>query len=172
MDLSDLKGAPLPPQAAAQMKQIGMDKMSTITLPDQSALYIVYPNMKAYAQMSMPNQDSNTNSDFKVETTELGKETVDGHPCIKNKAVVTDDKGVKHEFVVWNATDLKKFPVKLQMEEQGQQVTMLFKDIKLAKPDSAQFDPPADFKKYDSLQAMMQEEIMKRMGNMGAPPKQ
>jgi len=30
---------------------------------------------------------------------------------------------------------------------------MLFKDIKLAKPDAAQFEPPKDLKRYDNMQA-------------------
>ena len=172
MDMSDVKGAQIPPDAAAHMKQMGMDKMSTISLPDQKALYIMYPEMQAYAQMSMRDSDSaRTNADFKIDTTELGKETVDGHPCIKNKAVVTDDKGNKHEYTVWNATDLNKFPVKLDTSEQGHAMTLLFKDVKLSKPDASQFNPPSDYKKYDSIMALMQQEVMKRMGGMGGPPR-
>ena len=41
---------------------------------------------------------------------------------------------------------------------------MLFKDVKLDRPDAAQFDPPAGFKKYDNTMALMQQEMMKRMG--------
>ena len=68
--------------------------------------------------MHLPNADSApTNGDYKVETTEIGKETLDGHPCVKNKYVVTDNEGVKHESTVWNATDLKNFPVKIQTTE-------------------------------------------------------
>ena len=48
-------------------------------------------------------------SDFKVETTELGKDTVDGHPCVKNKVIVTGKDGTPHESTVWNAMDLKNF---------------------------------------------------------------
>jgi hypothetical protein len=48
---------------------------------------------------------------------------------------------------------------------------MLFKDVKLAKPDASLFDPPAGYKHYDNLQQMMQQEMMKRMGGgMGMPP--
>jgi hypothetical protein len=48
---------------------------------------------------------------------------------------------------------------------------MLFKNVSLAKPAASLFDPPADFKKYDSVQQMMQQEMMKRMGGgMGMPP--
>ena len=34
----------------------------------------------------------------------MGMKTLDGHPCVKNKVVVTDKEGIKHEWMVWNAT--------------------------------------------------------------------
>ena len=65
-----------------------------------------------------------------METTELGKDTVDGHPCVKNKVIVTDNEGSKHESTVWNATDLKNFPVKIETDRTGRQtMTMLFKNV-------------------------------------------
>jgi len=139
--------------------------MVTIARPDKKAAYLVYPGMQSYAEIQLSNADSApTNSDYKVETTEIGKDTVDGHPCVENKVVVTDKNGVKHESTVWNATDLKKFPVKIQTTEQGGNVTLLFKNVSLTKPAASLFDPPADFKKYDNVQQLMQQEMMKRMG--------
>jgi hypothetical protein len=172
MDMMEMKGGHIPPEASAQMKAMGMDKMLTLSLPDRKATYIIYPGLQAYAEMPFKNpEDAKTASDFKIETTELGKETVDGHPCVKNKAVVTDDQGKKHESIVWNATDLKGFPVQIESTEQGRKTTMVFKDVKLSKPDASQFELPSDYKKYDTMAAMMQAEMMKRMGGgMGMPP--
>jgi len=172
INLADMKGGQMPPDAAAQMKSMGMDEMVTIARPDKKAAYLVYPGMQSYAEIQLSNADSApTNSDYKVEITEIGPDTVDGHPCVKNKYIVTDNEGVKHESTVWNATDLKKFPVKIQTIEQGDTVTMLFKNVSLAKPAASLFDPPADFKKYDNIQQLMQQEMMKRMGGgMGMPP--
>ena len=100
---------------------------------------------------------------------------MDGHPCVKNKVIVTDDQGQKHEMTVWNATDLKKFPVKIETDENGRNTTMTFQNIKMTKPDAAMFEPPASYKKYTNQRDMMQQEVMKRMGiqNMapgGTPP--
>ena len=172
INMADMKGGQMPPDTAAQMKSMGMDQMVTIARPDKKAAYLIYPGMQSYAEIQPSNADSApTNSDFKVETTEIGKDTVDGHPCVENKVVVTDKNGVKHESTVWNATDLKKFPVKIQTTEQGGIVTMLFKNVSLTKPAASLFDPPADFKKYDNVQQLMQQEMMKRMGGgMGMPP--
>jgi hypothetical protein len=150
-----------------------MDKIVMISRPDKKITYMVYPNLEAYTEIAMQNPEAATPAtDFKLETAELGKETVDGHPCVKNKAVVSDSKGNKHESTVWNATDLKNFPVKIETAGQGQKATMSFKDVKLAKPEASLFDPPASYKHYDNPMQLMQQEMMKRMGGggMGMPP--
>lgn len=171
MDMTKMKNSNLPAEAMEQMKAMGMDSMVMISRPDKKTSYMVYPGLKAYAEMPLKDADSaETISKYKVETTELGKETVAGHPCVKNKVVVTDDKGKKHESTVWNATDLKKFPVKIETAEQGNKVTMLFKDVKLTKPEASLFEAPAGLKRYDNMMTLMQEEMMKRMGGGGFPP--
>jgi hypothetical protein len=176
VNLVDMKGGNMPPDAAAQMKSMGMDQIVTIARPDKKTAYLVYPGLSSYAEIQLSKSDSApAGSDYKVDVTEIGKETVDGHPCVKNKYVVTDNEGVKHESTVWNATDLKKFPVKIQTTERGDEVTMSFKNVALDKPSAKLFDAPADFKKYDDVQQMMQTEMMKRMGGgmggMGMPPR-
>lgn len=165
MNLADMKGASLPPGAMDQMKQMGMDKLATVSIPEKKMVYLIYPTLKAYAEMPVKTADSSkSDKDFDVVITELGKEEIEGHECVKNKAVVTDKEGKTTEFTVWNATDLKKFPVKIETSQEGMQIVMLFKDVKFAKPAITLFDPPSDFTKYDSVMALMQQEVMKRMG--------
>ena len=164
-NMADVKGGPMPPDVAAQMKSMGLDEMIMIGCPDKKAAYLVYPALQSYVLNNLPEMESAaTNSDYKVETTELGKETVDGHPCVKNKVIITDKKGVKHESTVWDATDLKNFPVKIQTVEQGNNVTMLFKNVSTAKPAASLFEPPSGYTKYDSIQSMMMQQMMKQMG--------
>ncbi len=170
MNLADAKGSRMSPATIQQMKTMGMDKTVSISRPDLKLAYTIYPGMNAYVATPLQDQDaSKPESAYKVETTELGKETVDGHPCIKNKMVVTDDQGKAHESTVWNATDLKKFPVKIVTGEGGSTATLLFKNVNTAKPDAALFDPPSDYKKYDNFQALMMEQMKKRMGGMNMP---
>lgn len=166
-ELDLLKSERMPAEAMSHMKAMGMDQMAMISRPDQKKAYLVYPGLKSYAEQPVNEANSKAAENFKIEITELGKETVDGHPCIKNKAVVTDDQGQKLESTVWNATDLKKFPVKIEQTTEGNTSIITFKNIKFAKPDAAQFEPPSNMKKYDSMQTLMQEEMMKRMGGMG-----
>ena len=164
MNMSEAKGMKIPPSAVEQMKSMGMDSLVSISRPDKNVVYIVYPGLHSFVEMAPPDTSANTdNSDFKVETTELGKETTEGHDCVKNKVVVTDKNGKTHESTVWNATDLKKFPVKIVTSENGQEATMLFKNVSFDKPAASSFDAPADFTKYDNMQNMMQAEMMKKM---------
>jgi len=171
MDMTQTKSGQMPPDAAVQMKAMGMDRMVMIGRPDKKVAYMVYPGMQSYVENALSDSETTTApGDFKLATTELGKDTVDGHPCVKNKVIVTDKDGTPHESTVWNATDLQNFPVKIQTTEQGREMTMLFKDITFSKPGASLFEPPSDYTKYDSMQAMMQTVIMKQMGGGGALP--
>jgi len=175
MNLSEMKGSKMPPEAAAQMKAMGLDSMVTISRPDKKTAYIVYSGMQSYVETPLTDKsDSAAAEDFKSEITELGKETVDGHDCVKNKVVVSDKDGNKHESTVWNAKDIKGFPVKIESTEQGRKTVMTFKDVVFKKPDASDFETPTGYTKYSSMQEMMQAVMMKSMGSgmMGRPPGQ
>lgn len=161
LDMTTVKGMQLPPQAMAQMKEMGMDKMVSIVHPETQKVYMVYPNMKAYTEMAMPKEDAKAAQyDAKIEKEELGKETVNGRPTVKNKVTITGEDGKKHQMTVWNATDLKDFPVKFAMKEGGAEVEVLYSDIKLGKPEAKLFEPPQGYEKFDSIQAMMMKKLM------------
>ena len=172
MSLSEVQGSKMPPEAAAHMKAMGMDTMVSISRPDKKLNYLIYPGLHSYVETTPPDASTGTDSaDYKVETTELGHETVDGHDCVKNKVILTDKEGAKHESTVWNAGDLKNFPVKIVTGDQGQNATMVFKNISFDKPAAGTFEPPVGLTKYDNVQTMMQTEMMKHMG-MGMQPGQ
>jgi Domain of unknown function (DUF4412) len=171
LDMSKSMGASVPAEAIAQIKAMGMDSIVIIGRPEKKISYMAFPGLKAYFETEIPDTETaEATSKYKVESTELGKETVDGQPCIKYKVIVTDDKGTNHVSTVWKATDLKKFPIKLETTEQEQPLTLVFKDVKFAKPEEALFTPPSGFQKYDNYMALMQQEVMKRMGGAGLTP--
>jgi hypothetical protein len=171
IDMSQIKGGMMSPQMAMQMKSMGMDKAVVISRPDKKLAYQVYPGLQAYIESQLSDREAAlTGTDFKMDTTEMAKETVDGHPCVKNKTVVTEKDGTQHESMVWNATDLKKFPVKIEQAEGGTKTAMQFREVKLSKPSTSLFDPPGDAKKYDNMQAMMQQVMSKAIGGAAAKP--
>jgi hypothetical protein len=88
---------------------------------------------------------------------------------VKNKVVITDDKGQKSEVTVWNATDLKDFPVQIQTAEKENTVVMRYRDIQFAKPDAKQFDAPAGFTEFGDVQQLMEGVMKKMLGSAGKP---
>ena len=161
IDLSRAKGPQLPPGMGEQLKAMGMGQMTMIAEEGKTNSYLVYPSLQAYAVIPTGDGKGADDSKVKLDSTELGKDTVEGQPCIKNRVVITEGDGTKSEATVWNATELKKFPVRIETTKDKHTVRMSFKNVKLARPDAKLFDAPAGYKKYDNVQTMMQEMIMK-----------
>jgi hypothetical protein len=173
-DMTKMKSKQMPPAAMASMKQMGMTEVSSIVRQDTKTMYLIYPGLESYAKMTLSAKDAaGFDKAGKLEFTKLGEETIDGHACVKNKAVFTDDSGAKREATLWNATDLKDFPVQIVSTESGNTATMTFKNISTAKPDAKLFEAPADYTAYDDMQQMMMasmQRMMKSKGGMGMPP--
>ena len=94
MDLSQMKGANINPGAMAQMKRMGMDKVVAVSIPEKKILRTIYPSMNSYVESVLPDStaSASTGTDYKVAVTGMS-ETVSGHPCAKNKVVVTGPDG-------------------------------------------------------------------------------
>jgi hypothetical protein len=172
INMGDVKGSRMSASLLQQMKAMGMDVVITISRPDLQRSYLVYPGLTSYAEsLDQKTTDSTNLDDYKMQVTELGKESLDGHDCVKKKVIVTDKNPGQHEFIVWNATDLKNFPVKIEATEVGQSAHMHFKDVSFDPPAASLFDPPSGFTKYNDLTTMMQTELLKKMGGgAGQPP--
>jgi len=164
-DLTQMKGGGIPADAVTQMKAMGMDKMVIVSRPDKKLTYMVYPSLKSHLETPAA---GDTLSEFKMETTDLGNETLDGHACVKQKAVVTDAEGKKHEATVWKAADLKDLPIKIIQNEQNTLITMTLKNVSLSKPEASLFEVPAESAKYENIMALMQGAMQKQLGGLPA----
>jgi hypothetical protein len=154
MDLTKMGN--IPAGDVEGMKQMGMDQMVILALPEKAATYMLFPKLKSYCDMPTPKKG---NAEGKLEKAELGSDTVEKHACKKSKLTFTDKDGGTAEAIVWEATELKNFPIQYQTVEDGQTTTTTFSDIKMDKPDASLFDLPESYKKYGNMQEML-------MGNM------
>ena len=165
IDLGALKSKQLPAEAVASLKAAGLDKLSTVVRSDRKSALLIYPAVQGYVEMPMSKEEvADAARKFKVEKTKLGRETVDGHSCEKNKVIISDDTGVRHEATVWYAPDLRNFPLKLQMPQKDTTVVMLYRDVKLVQPDPKQFEAPAAYAKHASAEQLMQSAMMRMLG--------
>src|SRR5213075_466395 len=146
IDMTQSKGRQAPPEQVALLKQMAMDKVACIVALDKKAMQLIFPSLAAYVETPLTEDESAAlNKDWKLQKTPLGKESIGGHPCVKNRVVMTDGKGQQTEALVWNATDMKDFPVQMQLNDKETTVVMRYNEVRLSKPDAKQFDAPAGF---------------------------
>ncbi len=167
LDLTKVKGGDINDSMKAEVAAVGLGQMVMIARPDKNATYIVYPGLEAYAQLSQPKPAPSTapkSASDQLIVTAVGNETIDGHPCVKNKYTFKDEAGKTQDAMVWNATDLKQFPIRIDHKEADQPVRLDFKNVVLSKPGEALFEPPKGYSKYSTLATMMQTEMLKKLG--------
>jgi len=100
----------------------------------------IYEPMDKASMMRSPIQEL---SAVKVDRRNVGTEVVDGHTCKVTNVVVTTAEGVVGRGRVWEAQDLDGFPVKVEWRT-GQKLTAVYRNVVLATPDPALFEPPAN----------------------------
>jgi hypothetical protein len=166
VNMEELKNSNMPAGTVPQLKQMGISRVISIIRPDKKSAYVAYPDAKVMVTMPLPQEQSDT-SKTKLEKTPLGKETVDGHPCVKNKVVIPDEQEKKVEATTWNATDMKDFPIKIQTTEKGTTSILHFTSVDLAQPDAKLFDPPAGYTHYQNQQELLQAVMSKMAGSPG-----
>jgi Domain of unknown function (DUF4412) len=155
LDMTQVKSTDIPAAATAFMKQMNMDQVIVIMRPDQKLTFVAYPKMQAYVENPMNKEEqAEAQKDYKIDKTKLGNEKIDGHACTKNTVALTDEKGQKQTAIVWNAADLNDFPVQLQLADAENTIMVRFKDVKLARPDAKDFEPPTGMAKYDASQML------------------
>lgn len=163
LDVTKLKSKDLPALAATAASSVGMDRVITLVRPDKKETYLLYPKFQACVAAPLEDEDVNAlKKPAKLEKTPLAKETLDGHPCIKTKVVVTEPDGRKHTATVWSATDLKDFPVQIQTVDDTDTIIMRFRQVKFERPAAKDFDLPAGTKKYDDA-GELSKAVMKEL---------
>jgi hypothetical protein len=146
INVAQMQSKDLPESTVAGLKQAGMDRVISVFRPDKKATYIIYPGVQSYLIIPLAKGEAEAvGMNLKLAQTALGKETIDGHPCVKNKATVSNDKGPVLDAVTWNATDLKDFPIQIQMKQKGNTILMRFSQISFVKPDASQFELPSNY---------------------------
>jgi hypothetical protein len=145
-NVTQMQSKDLTPGKIASLKESGMERIIGLFRPDKKVTYIVYPGMQSYLSMPLAKEDiDDFEKGVKLEKTPLGKETLDGHACVKNNCVIKGTRGPVLQAVTWNATDLKDFPIQIEIKEKGNTVRMHFTQIQFTKSGPQQFEVPSAY---------------------------
>jgi hypothetical protein len=125
---------------------------------DRHMGYVLSDPLQAYARL--PSSVQGTNVVW--ETDGAVQEEVDGHPCRRVKALVGCDDGSSARFMVWQAEDAKRLPVRIRSVSGLREFTLDFSNIRLELPTPELFVPPDGFTKYETAVALMNELIIRQ----------
>jgi hypothetical protein len=165
LDMSLMQGRAVPPAQIAALKQARLERLVSIFRLDKKIVYIIFPGARSFVNLEMSKADAETAArDLQIKKTLLGNETMDGHPCTKNKVLVNNAAGATLlEATTWNATDLKDFPVQIAVQSKDNTTIIHFNQIQLVKPAPAQFEPPAGFARFAGTEALLISAAEKAM---------
>jgi hypothetical protein len=126
---------------------------STVYMPGSNKIYKTSPQPAFCMELPMdktPTLRSPLQQDpgTKIEKKAVGTEVFEGHACTVEEVVLRSADGAELHAKVWEANDLKGFPVKI--EALGAP-TFIFRDIVLATPDAALFQPPAKCPRLEEI---------------------
>lgn len=164
IDAAKIKNQALPVGTIDSLQQMGLDKFVTLIRPDRKTIQVIYPKAGCYLTLPMKPDELEAAKKTSVKTETLGKDTLEGHPCVKNKVTVTPAKGVPQTFTVWNATDLKDFPIQTQTRQDADTVITRYTNVRLVRPDAKQFEPPAGLEEFKGLEAFQAGMMKKSLG--------
>ena len=130
----------------------GGNKMIMITRQDKKVAWTLMPSEKMYMEMSLAKsgaQDKTDLSQYKIEQTVIGPETVNGMPTTKSKIIMTGPKGDKMGGFMWVTKE--NIMVKMDAIAIDKKEKMRFKteltNIKVGKQDASLFEVPAGYSK-------------------------
>lgn len=77
-----------------------------------------------------------------IDRSPAGTDTVDGHSCKVENLTVTPQSGKPAKMKVWEADDLKGFPIKIEIQSDRGPITVQYKDISFDTPPASMFTHP------------------------------
>lgn len=143
------------PDILAEFKPLGLDQIVTISRPDLRATCQVFPKLRAFFKLPMAtNEIEAFIKPAKMERTPLGQEKMQGFSCTKYLVVAYDQQGKRYEATVWNAPELRDFPVCVATKEGTETAVMRFHQVVFNRPEASKFEPPTGFEECSDWQAL------------------
>lgn len=171
LNMDNVRSAHFPPERIALFKQMKMDKV-VLYLQPKTNLLAAFPRMKAWIETPML-KAANIQEEAQakiggMKKTPAGKETVDGHPCIKYRLEVPEENNPNQVAVTWEATDLDDLPIKIMVKTGGQIYGVQLRNIRPGKADERLFQPPPSYARRGSFTALIQEGLIQNPADSGS----
>ena len=128
------------------------EKMIMIVRHDKKVVWMLQPEEKTYMEMKMPKEGRKDDlSGYKMETSTVGPEKVNGVQTTKSKMIMTGPKGEKLGGFGWRSKEgiVVKLDAIAVDKNSKERLKIELNNLKVGKQNPAMFEVPADYTKMD-----------------------
>jgi hypothetical protein len=149
------------------LDRLGLDRVIVLAFPEKKQVFLLCPGLRAYCE-APSGAITAAGAAARTYRSDLGKETIDGHPCLKKSVTVTGANFQGAKAIRWEATDMKGFPIKSEVRSGADTILVKFANVKLQRSGSSLFMIPAGYERYETFQdlavAAAQQAVLKQLG--------
>jgi len=156
------------PESAASSARSAREGASFIWDVNENSGYALNEALQGYAPIASNVRFTNVSARLSPAPPAL--ETIDGYQCEESESVVVSSEGQATELRVWRATELNRFPIRINLATNPAPMTISFSQIHLQKPANELFLPPDGFTKYPSVETMITEMAGRQQSLRRGPP--
>ena len=159
-DLAQVKGGLLPEFALESLSRVGLNRVATVLDAEKKTILMLYPLARAYTEMEMPKEEvAAAQRKYTSSRTESGRESIDGHPCVKTVVTFTDDAGQKSEATYWLTPDFPGLPAQVETRDKQGTLQLRFKWVRPVTTGAKRFAVPTGYQKYASSTALVKAVV-------------
>ncbi len=166
-----VRSAHFPPERIEMLRQMRLDS-AVLWLKPGEDLTVGLPRFRSWASAPAPESSGiRDKAESKVgglKKTLVGKEVVDGHPCVKYMLTIPEENLPGQVALVWEAADLENLPIKILVKKDGQVHGFQLRNVRPGKMDERLFQPPAEWTRKPSVTALLQEGILRGLSGSTA----
>lgn len=126
-----------------------LEDMVMIVRRDKKVIWQLMPEMKKYMENPIGKAEKSADdlSEYKVEQTVIGPDTIEGMKTTKYKVVMTDKSGDRYTGLMWATKDGIMVKLDAEGKHGGRKMKMknYLRNIKIAKQDPKLFEIPAGY---------------------------
>lgn len=143
----------IPEDQRAAMKSLRVDRIAYITHLEAKKMYVTFPDIAVFQEFPLADaaleEIAARSKSVTLQKTEIGPENVNGHACVKTLVEVTETNRPPEKAVIWYASDLRRFPLRIVIRKDNLLHVFEFKGVKLVSPNPALFQIPTNYTRVE-----------------------
>jgi hypothetical protein len=155
----DVMGISFPVEWREAMQKAHMDKIVVITQTDSKKVYLAFPGIQAYEEYTIPDavlyEMTRRVDTANVKKKEYGQEVIENHLCVQETLLVTETNRPGEIAILRCATDLKNFPIRMDILTPTSTTRFAFENVQIKKQDPALFEVPANYMAFTNSADIM-----------------